>query len=185
MISRGFLSVWLVAAPAVLAEPQALHLTAEPPFVEVTRLAPGRQALQLPTLEFSIGIDARCSNDWAAESLALNIADSRETLGARELAELPQTVVMRIPARQLSPVVINGFCVGTGGDDATSPDEAGNGPPPGAAGGDRELTIDGAASLHASLLCGNGTERRMTYVSTPLAVTLQCRAPEQAAADTR
>jgi hypothetical protein len=126
--------------------------------------------VRLPTLEYQFAIQVRCAENRTPGSLSLNVADSRKSLAADEIASNGATEFsLRIPASQMAPLVIENFCV--------DQDQAG---------GDRNndyqdrVTIVAALSAQVSLLCESDDEQVMTYVSRPLDVSLIC---EDAAGD--
>lgn len=167
-------------APARLPD---LALTTETPVVDVPTHPPGRQFLELPALEYAFGIEARCDADWVPESLSLNVADSRVVLGEDQLSGAePPTVLLEVPARQLAPIAVHGFCLlGEDLDEGLNagPDAGPDTPRPAASAS--QLTIRAVLSAQASLLCRNEAERRIAYVSLPLDVQLACKSRPAAA----
>lgn len=157
---------------------QRVVITAGTPSVDVAPQRPGRRAFDLPALEYSFDIEARCADDWIPESLSLNVADSHVAFDAAQLSDnAHRKVVLKVPARQLAPVTIHDFCL-PGEETAAEPVDSGNG----TASIRRPLILRGVASAHASLLCASedgASEpgRRITYVSRPLDVTLTCNLP--------
>lgn len=136
------------------------------PVVDVAPRRAGRQFLELPALEYTFEVEARCEDDWTAESLSLNVADSQVAFGPGQLSGGgQQKVVLNVPARQLAPVAVHDFCLLP---EDTMPRDAE---------ASSRLTIRAVLSAQASLLCASEQERRITYVSQPLDVTLTCKAP--------
>lgn len=170
-------SALVCLAAGVLADPaQRVLLTPETPTVDVAPRSPGRQFFDLPALEYSFDVETRCDDDWVPESLSLNVADSRVTFAAGQLSgDGARRIVINVPARQLAPVAIHDFCL-LAEDPAAAPD----GTPP-AAPPPHSLTVRAVLSAQASLLCRSEQERRITYVSLPLDVTLSCQSPPKAA----
>lgn len=173
-------AVLLVAAAGIgfaAAGPGAVEkvaLAVETPSVEVRPRPPGRQLLDLPALEYSFEVDARCKEQWVPESLSLSIADSRVVLGASQLsAGEPRRVSLKIPARQLAPVVIHDFCIVE--DAVATPGLKVDRLPTSVS--QPGITIKSVLSAQASLLCRKDEERSIVYVSKPLDVTLICLAP--------
>lgn len=158
-------------------------LRTETPVVDVPAHSAGRQFLDLPALEYTFDVEAHCAEDWVPESLSLNVADSRVVLGADQLSGAgPPKVVLTVPARQLAPVAVHGFCLRQDDrkddrehDPERGADEAG----PAATAS--PLTIRAVFSAQASLLCRNDAQRRITYVSQPLDVRLACERPSPVA----
>ena len=159
-------------------------LRTNPPVIEVPATPPGRQFLDLPALEYTFDVDARCDEDWIPESLSLSVADSRAVLGTGPLsAAEPQRIVLEVPARQLAPVAVQGFCL----LEDTEPGNAGGAPreplSPSLTTG-KTVTIRALLTAQASLLCRSEEARRITHVSQPLDVRLACgRASAVAAGD--
>lgn len=179
------------AAAADTTGSQTLAILPDVPVVNVPPQPAQRHLFQLPSLEYLFRVEARCDSDWTAESLSLNVADSRMTRSAADLADSPeQQLGMQIPANQLAPLAMRDFCVieeageGSGADGglpATATSAAAVPEPP-AAGRvtARRLTISAALSAHASLRCSNGEEQKTVYISQPLDVILACELPVSA-----
>lgn len=156
------------------ADTQArIELTANAPLVSVSPRPAGRHFVNLPELEFSFSIDARCSEDWVAESLFLNIADTRLTFNKEQLAgNEHDRIVLRVSERQLAPIAVHDFCATENADGGPA---AGSNTPGGSYRFNvRELTVSAALSAHASLRCASDDQQRVTYVSQPLDLTLSC-----------
>jgi hypothetical protein len=161
-------------------------IAAIPPVVAVTAGAPGRQFVELPTLEYSFEVTAQCSDSRTPQSLSINVADSRISLSPADLAaEAPRAFVLKIPGRQIAPVAVDDFCVLDDGNSvAETEDMAIDIGPVAAEPEPRLLTVGAALSAQASLVCGSGDgERHITYVSRPLDVTLSCPMPAAREAD--
>jgi hypothetical protein len=172
----------LCQSPLTLAETQPrIELTANAPLVRVSPQPAGRHFVNLPALEYSFDIDAQCSDDWIAESLFLNVADTRLRFNAEQLAgNQHDRIVLRVSERQLAPIAVHDFCAVESSDaSAASSSAAGNAPTEAPVHFDaRELTISAALSVHASLRCANESLQRVTYVSQPLDLTLACGDPD-------
>lgn len=156
---------------------RSITVTAATPLVSVLPGEPGRQFVELPALDYSFDVEARCNDEWIPTSLLLTVADSRAAFGASQLADGDhQKFVLHIPQRQLSPIAIHDFCnLGSATDPlrfttkkSAEVDES-------------ALTVKAVLSAHASLLCRNDAEQRITYVSTPLDVTLKCSSTPEVA----
>lgn len=150
-----------------------VDITANVPVVAVAPQPTDRHFLTLPSLEYRFQVEPRCEAGWRPESFSLNVADSRVSLAGSELNDGGGEILLRVPARQIAPVPVAGFCViaqamkgSAGAADEDSPDSP------------RELGIGGALSAHASLVCGSDGARDITYVARPLDVLLSCDAPE-------
>lgn len=159
------------------ADRHHLSLTADIPVVEVAPRQPGRSFVQLPTLQYNFQLEARCADDTSPASFALNVADTRITLGATELdaqsAATGQQLKLDIPANQLAPIAINAFCelpptVQGPDDDADHHADIHA----------SEHPVPAALSAHASLLCVSESRRAMTYATSSLDLLLVCRVPD-------
>jgi hypothetical protein len=151
-----------------------VEITANVPVVAISPQPTDRHFLNLPTLEYRFEIKPQCEAGWQPQSFSLNVADSRVSLTGAELNDRGGKILLRVPARQIAPVPVAGFCVIAEADEGSiraqqqrqAPD------PP------RELDIGGALSAHASLVCGSNGARDITYVARPLDVLLSCEAPQ-------
>ena len=168
----------LCQSPLSVADTQPrIVLTANAPLVQVSPQPAGRHFVNLPALEYSFDLDAQCSDDWVAESLFLNVADTRLRFNAEQLAgNQHDRIVLRVSERQLAPIAVHDFCAiestDTSADSGSAPGDA---PTEAHLRFDtRELTISAALSAHASLRCANDGEQKVTYVSQPLDLTLAC-----------
>lgn len=154
----------LLLAPFALAAaawPDAaarLSVEAEPAVASVQHLPEGRGLVSLPPLEFEFGILASCGPDRTATSVSISVADTRTTLAGEQIRTgSPIVTALRLPARQLSPVAVDGFCRKTTND----------------AGADRVL-IEDAVTAHVSLRCAGDAGQSITYSSESLDVVLVC-----------
>jgi len=179
--------LWLLPATCICAAGaddsglHALTVVAELAAVAVPAQPPERHFFELPSLDYVFRVEARCHSDWKAESLSVNVADSRVTRTGTELEGTPnQQLELKVPAKQLAPVAMRDFCVidpATEGSMAEAATPDGNRDTTALPG---QMTIGAALSVHASLRCSLGDEQRIIYVSEPLDVTLTCALPENA-----
>lgn len=164
------------------ADDSGLHtlaVTAEVATVAVPPQPAERHFFELPALDYVFRVEARCHSDWKAESLSLNVADTRVTRTSADLENSAnQELELRVPSKQLAPIPMHNFCViepvpeGSAlGAETADPDRMAR-PAPG------RITVGAALSVQASLRCSLGDEQRMIYVSEPLDVTLTCAVPE-------
>lgn len=183
-MKRGFLVPLVVvalrlsfAADETPAErSHSVDIRASVPVVAVSPQPGDRHFLDLPSLEYRFQVEPRCEAGWQPEWFSLNVADSRISLTAVELNDTAGEVRLRVPARQIAPVPVAGFCVIAEADKGSGEErEAGPQSP-------RERGIGGALSAHASLVCGSNGARDITYVAHPLDVLLSCEAPQPEAA---
>ncbi len=153
---------------------QQLTITVTTPKVAVAPLPAGRQFVTLPGLEYWFLLEPRCSGGSLPRSVSLSIADSRQVFPAEALdAHGFVSVKFSVPAAQLAPLPVSGFCQAPGTSDQ-----------PGVPLNGSEKKIGAAASAHAALLCirEDGSEK-ISYATKPLAVTLQCTAVADDGAD--
>ena len=165
-ISFGLALFIATAAGSPSRADDALSIAADAAVISIPQRDPGRRAMQLPTLEYQVRVSTRCSADRTPESLSISIADTRKSLAAAAIdADGVTDMNIRVPAGQIPPVVVEGFCV-------TANDQSAE-----IAGSDNRLTISSALSLQASLLCAGDDGSSMIYASRPLDVSLDCVRP--------
>lgn len=180
-MKAGFLAplalVSFAADDAPAERSHAIDITADVPVVAVAPQPTDRHFLTLPSLEYRFQVEPRCEAGWQPESFSLNVADSRVSLTGAELNDGAGEILLRVPARQIAPVPVAGFCViaeagkgSAGAANEESPDSR------------RELDIGGALSAHASLVCGSNGARDITYAARPLDVLLSCEPSQPDAA---
>ena len=169
MILRLFPFIALAAAAAAGADSHAprLELSADTPEIAIGPRPPGRGFLDLPDLEYRFTLRPSCPAGWQASQLSLAIADTRTTLEPAPGNAL-LAAALTVPAGQLAPLPVSGFCAADEEDDAAAADEA--------------LTIEAALSAHASLLCVSEDDARRTFAAMPLGLRLLCQREEPASA---
>ncbi len=159
-----FLFLVIATAPGLAAAKDFLSVAADAPAVNLAPRSPGRNFVRLPTLEYQFQIHTQCADNRSPESLSLNVADTRKSLQADEIVgDGPTEFSLRIPASQIAPLVVEGFCV-------VPPEEDGDG----ISDASTQITIPAALSAQASLLCAGEEDKAMTYVSRTLDVSLVC-----------
>ena len=152
------------SALALAEDSHSLEISAVAPTVTIAPRSRRNNLIRLPALEYVFEVSAECAEPFDAGSLSLTVADSRRSLDAEELAQTG-AVRLTVPANQLAPVPVSGFCVG--------PEERDDD-------GAATLTLRSALSASASLLCVSDTERKMTYASAGLDVVLVCESGNEA-----
>ncbi len=139
-----------------------LTITVSPAAAAVQPLAEGRSLVRLPALEFEFGIEARCGPAQAVKSVSISVADTRKTLESADITEgSVASTVVTLPARQLAPVAVDGFC------------------PESQVGGSRLLLRD-AVTAQVSLRCTGEDGDSITYASQSLDVALVCEIETEA-----
>ena len=157
------LLVAAAAGPAVARD--FLSVVANAPVVPVAPRTPGRNFVRLPTLEYTFEIYTQCADSRSPESLSINIADTRKSLQARQIAgDRPTEISLKVPATQIAPLVVEDFCILPDQEDGESMTEL-----------QTQITILAALPAQASLLCGGDEDKAMTYVSKTLDVSLVCQ----------
>ena len=154
---------WLVLAAGTSWADSAARLAAdaEPADVLVEPLADGRDLVHLPSLRYQISVSADCGDDSLVETVSIGVADTRKTLASEAFAGSEKAVVdFVVPARQLAPLKVNGFC---------STED----------GARRTLLVRDVVTASLSLRCRNDTSESITYMTRPLAVALQCDLGEE------
>lgn len=172
--SRSALASCLLPLAATLLCGSALgadlEIRADTPPVPLAPVPAGRYFLQLPALEYKFVVESSCGVELEPATISLSVADTRVSMSLDKApAAAPLEIAMKIPAAQIGPIVIDGFCVRDGDE-------------PGAEGAvEMSRRIPGVLSVQASLLCAADTASEMTYVSGPLDVMLNCTKNQQAA----
>lgn len=167
-----FLPACLSLAPFAAAEradveavPE-LSIRADVPEISVNPRPPGRSYVILPELSYRFQLEPRCPAGFRPASVSLAIADTQSRFAAEgDGLEAELTV----PAAQLAPLPLTDFCELPAGSTEAVGEAAAQ---PAGAGG--RLEVGAALSAQASLTCADGERERMTFVSTPLALTLVC-----------
>lgn len=172
------LLLFLLNATIAAAQDPAgqLQLAVDTPRVAVAPRSPGRAFVELPALEYRFVLEPRCADPARPASLSLSIADTRQriTLDAAESAARTVETVLRVPAAQLAPLPVSGFCE-RAQDPARSQDA-----PSALANAPRVLRIDAALSAQVSLLCVGPESEQRLWLARPLAVELLCEQPDPA-----
>ncbi|MCB1845372.1 MAG: hypothetical protein KDI09_20560 [Halioglobus sp.] len=158
---------------------QILTVTANTPLVGVMPRPPGRSFLALPQLNYHFVLQPSCADNWLPAGLSLSIADSRLSIGSAAInASLPVIEVqLSVPAAQLAPIPLSGFCelpkepLISKLPTASEPENSGN---PAAEPAASSLVIEAALSAQAALTCASEDRRSTTYVSQLLDISLVC-----------
>lgn len=168
-IHIAFLCGLLVNAAAVAEENSPgplLIISASTPTVEIAPRQKVREPIMLPELEFSLTANAQCRDDWEATQLSISIADTRSTLPRDALLQAaPFSIDMLVPGNQISPIVIENFCLENTADEASTDDRP------------LTLRIDSFMSAQGSLRCATKDNERVTYAGLALDVLLVCTEP--------
>jgi len=130
------------------------------PDIDVRLRANDRSLIRLPQLDYAFDIDARCPAGLLPQSMFISIADTRKRLSGTELLAITDTgITISIPAKQIAPLSVESFCVR---DDAIDRQQH------------EAITVLGALSAQATLLCSDDSDEKMIYASRSLDITLNC-----------
>jgi hypothetical protein len=161
MALRFYLSLALALGCVQSAWPDdntRLQVDAAAAVAQIEPMAVGRKLIRLPALEFELSIDAACALDSTAKSLSISVADTRQTISGDDTGNISsEPIRFLVPARQVSPIAVYGFCSH--------------------AGEDSERLIQGAVTTHLSLRCLGAEGETITYASHALDVLLRCDMP--------
>jgi len=160
---RTPLILFLVSAfgsTCCVAEDAVFSVESNTPDIDVQLRSSDRSLIRLPQLKYKFRISAGCPNGLSPLSMFVSIADTRKRVsGAELLASADSGLTISIPAKQIAPLTVESFCV--------SEDEL-----------DRQrhepVTIQGALSAQAALLCSDDSNEQMIYASRSLDITLNC-----------
>lgn len=167
-IGATALPLMLTLSMLTLAGPYAgadgLAVSASTPDVSISTRQAGRNFLRLPSLEYRFVIAAVCEVARTPVSLSLSVADTRVSVPASELLpDMPVQMSVTIPASQIGPIAVTGFCASDERDNPGDPQTS--------------MRIPAVLSAQAALLCVSETSSQMTYASESLDVILHCQPP--------
>jgi hypothetical protein len=156
----------LIALPALLGsasssgDAPALLLSSSTPAVNIGLRASDRYSIRLPGLQYEFQFDLGCDAGYEPDSVMLSVADTRKrfAISATEV-ESSDGIAMKIPATQIAPLSVEGFCLTSNNDNRRE---------------DEQITVRGILSAQASLLCSGEEGQQLTYASQSLDVTLSC-----------
>lgn len=154
----GLLGAVLFSATGISASDGILTVRATEAIVEIQPGDALRHQLALPALDVTLLAAFSCQNGNKAASLTVSISDTYQYYGPDLLGDAASVEAsFNVPANQLAPVSVPGFCVQ--GQPAVS----------------RSLLLPGIATAQASLRCGgdDGTAS-VHFDSVSVPVTLYC-----------
>ena len=127
----------------------------------IAEIAPRVSArpIQLPSLTFTVNIEARCAAANAGGTVSVSIADTQ--IRAQIVADEPTQQSIQVPEKQLGPISVDDFCVLGDALDAA-----------------QQLLLSDVLSAQVSLRCVGENQESITYSTVPLEVSLQCVVPE-------
>jgi hypothetical protein len=160
-----YIALLLFAAGASAAD-DALTAHAEESSAYLERRDAEPSQVQLPTLEVAILAATRCPDDTEATSLTISISDTHQHYRAEQLDDTGSLATeISVPASQLAPVSIPGFCV-----EGQSIDEKNA----------QGLALPGVATAQVSLRCHSDSNSTSAYfASVPVPVRLHCREDDE------
>ena len=154
------LLVAFFASAIVAADETNLVVSSSTPDVNISSRASDRFAIRLPGLQYEFQFELGCEAGYEPDSVLLSVADTRKRFAVNEMPlDSDSGISMKIPASQIAPLSIEGFCLAS---------ESG-----GKQRSDR-VTVRGILSAQASLLCSGDEDQRLMYASRSLDVTLKC-----------
>ena len=142
-----------------------LSVGADTPTVIVSTRPASENFITLPALQYQFRVVATCDGGSSADAFSLSIADTRISIAREHLSERSNALLVTIPADQIPPVRVEGFC-------KTGTDEAGK---------TETIQIPSVLSAQSSLLCVSDTGSDMTYASTSLDILVNCQPPDDPA----
>ena len=142
-----------------------LKVHAEPAVAVLAVQQTGRNLVRLPDVGFRVGITTHCANNGQPESLSITIADTQRSLGAAELQAADTVDVdVLVPASQIAPLALRGFCI-----DTTAEGES--------------VLIVSALAVQASLRCSRGDDQSIVFAAEPLDIRVDCVRSADSAAE--
>jgi hypothetical protein len=160
----GAMAMLAAFSPAAADETPALHAVALPARIEVEPGAPGLRQIELPDLVFVLSIDPDCAGG-DVESISISVADTSETLDARDLeGHSVVEATLAVPAQQTGPLAVADFCPAQQAQ-VTSPDTQ---------------RVPDALTAHLSLRCMRDGKPSLIYATVPLSLELHCAIPQHA-----
>ena len=149
-----------VGSAHCIAEEALLSVNSNTPDIDVRLRSSDRSLIRLPRLNYAFQIDARCPTGQSPRSMFISIADTRKRLSATELRESAEAgITISIPAKQIAPLTVESFCVEEDGSSRQQHEP---------------ITVRGALSAQAALLCSDDSDEKMVYASRSLDITLNC-----------
>ena len=143
-----------------IAEEAILSVDSNTPDIDVRLRSSDRSLIRLPKLNYAFHIDARCPTGQSPRSMFISIADTRKRLSGTELLESAEAgITVSVPAKQIAPLTVESFCVE---EDALNRQQH------------KPVTVRGALSAQAALLCSDDSDEKMVYASRSLDITLNC-----------
>ena len=140
----------------VFTDVDRLRMDSKPAVAMLAVQQGGRNLVQLPELQFDLSIWPHCAERGERESLSITIADTRTTLRGEALQTGKSIdVSMSVPAGQLAPFALQGFCV----------DPAREG---------ESVLLGSALTAQASLRCARTGKPSILYAAEPLDVRVVC-----------
>jgi hypothetical protein len=142
-----------------------LTLSADSPVVSIETRTDGRNFVRLPSVDYQFNVRAMCDVGMQPRSVSLNIADTRVLLAQDAFeGDAPVNVSVRIPANQIAPVALDGFCAAAPAESTPQKNQ--------------QINVPGILSVQASLRCASDDSSEVVYASRALDVSLRCRLPD-------
>ena len=160
---RIFLILFLASAFGSMlcsAEEGIFSVKSNTPDIDVSLRSSDRSLIRLPRLSYDFHVDAMCPGGLSPQSMFISIADTQKRLSQAEIVASADTgVTVSVPARQIAPLTVEAFCVK---DDMLDRQQH------------KPVTVRGALSAQAALLCSDDSDEKKIYASRSLDITLNC-----------
>jgi hypothetical protein len=148
----------------VSADETTLVVSSSTPDVNIKIRASDRYSIRLPGLQYEFRLELDCAAGYEPDSVLLSVADTRKRFAISEVqTDSGGGLSMKIPASQIAPLSVEGFCLASEDDSKREPER---------------VTVRGVLSAQASLLCSGGEDQQLIYASRSLDVTLSCNLEE-------
>jgi hypothetical protein len=118
------------------------------------------QPVHFPDLTFALRGETHCHAPDSTASVSVSIADSRLTIAPDPDRQGLIEETMRVPHKQLGPIVVDNFCLAGESESV------------------QYLELEGALSAHLSLRCSSENQNSISYLTSALNVTIQCQNEE-------
>lgn len=151
----------IVAAGLSAAGEATLQVNSSTPEIIIATRINDRASIRLPKLPYTFHVEAECAAGLVPQSMLLSIADTQKRVSADSIQGWTE-ITVTIPAGQIAPLTIAGFCLS-----ATDTEQQQN----------NRITVHGALSAQAALLCSDGNSEQMIYASLALDITVHCMEP--------
>jgi hypothetical protein len=149
-----------LASAIVIADETTLIVSSSTPEINIATRSSDRYSIRLPGLQYDFQLELVCATGYEPDSVLLSVADTKKRIALGEgKANSDDGISMKIPASQIAPLSVEGFCLASENDDRREPGQ---------------VTVRGVLSAQASLLCSGEDGQQLMFASQSLDVTLRC-----------